>query len=567
MHADQGTSMQFRDACVRTLPLKYLTATRPDTTSLQTKTISCQECSARFTTQTCLTLHFERIDHPEKCLTCQLQLPNPCARLAHERSHSLTPPYVCPETGRHFNDTPCYLDYISTQSCHKYRSNLFRTPSEASLDINNNISLFGNPPNFATPAGGSTGRPSSPVGEEIFVSYDRAVEYQLTRIRSYYQCIQCSLGFKSKKDLRVHAEAEHQVKVKDFGKMIFRCPYSEKVYHDRLSAEEDIRQCYLPEAFPGFSLHDMLFETAAGLRRHLRKYGSRNPQVSTQNTNKDRGGLMPRFKCPLCVLDAVEESSTIDEYFSQERDFYDHLNEVHGGIEDLRAVTAEAARTASLVLPDELLTKLYEREKEAEMIRKARLEEEKMEIEKQITERNKDVHILGDKHRTDVYPCAECKEVFLSAASRNQHMKKNHKEKWQEMENASLAGPLAAALRKSEEAKKKKDEPIDLTTEPNTTQPAQTPSSSQSSSQKSTPKDSKPSEPQVSRSTRASDKQSSETAAQQPTVSRPPVRQNRVLRNSQSTNSDNKTDGPNPSKVQRNLIVNHRKRGRPRKNF
>merc|ERR1712071_666201 len=29
MHADQGTSMQFRDAVVKTLPMKYLTATKP----------------------------------------------------------------------------------------------------------------------------------------------------------------------------------------------------------------------------------------------------------------------------------------------------------------------------------------------------------------------------------------------------------------------------------------------------------------------------------------------------------------------------------------------------------
>ena len=97
--------------------------------------------------------------------------------------------------------------------------------------------------------------------------------------------------------------------------------------------------------------------------------------------------------------------------------------------------TAQVAKTASLILPDNLLTKFYEREYEAELIRKQKLEEEKMELEKQITDKNTNVQILSDKHSTDVYPCEECDNVFLSAESRKNHVKKIHKEKWQQIEN------------------------------------------------------------------------------------------------------------------------------------
>ena len=97
--------------------------------------------------------------------------------------------------------------------------------------------------------------------------------------------------------------------------------------------------------------------------------------------------------------------------------------------------TAQMAKTASLILPDNLLTKFYEREYEAELIRKQKLEEEKMELEKQITDKNTNVQILSDKHSTDVYPCEECDNVFLSAESRKNHVKKIHKEKWQQIEN------------------------------------------------------------------------------------------------------------------------------------
>merc|ERR1712066_242217 len=112
---------------------------------------------------------------------------------------------------------------------------------------------------------------------------------------------------------------------------------------------------------------------------------------------------------------------------------------------------------ASMILPDKLLTRFYEREYDAELIRKQKLEEEKIELEKQITDKNANVQILSDKHSTDVYPCEECDNVFLSAESRKNHMKKMHKEKWQALENAVFSGPLSQKLNKEKKMDQNKN--------------------------------------------------------------------------------------------------------------
>ena len=184
-------------------------------------------------------------------------------------------------------------------------------------------------------------------------------------------------------------------------------------------------------------INEIAFESVDSLKRHIREYGNSNPMQQASSTNKDRGGRVPRFKCPLCWLDENDENvnQSEEKFFEYEKDFKDHLNEIHGGVEDLMKTTAQMAKTASLILPDNLLTKFYEREYEAELIRKQKLEEEKMELEKQITDKNTNVQILSDKHSTDVYPCEECDNVFLSAESRKNHVKKMHKEKWQQIEN------------------------------------------------------------------------------------------------------------------------------------
>ena len=337
MHADQGTSMQFRDAVVKTLPMKYLTATKPVHTSKSQKTFSCKNCNAKFTTNTALRIHFERVDESaEKCKICGLQLPNKCALIAHERYHSLQPPHVCPESGIDFDeDLDGFLDFITVKSCHKYKANIYKAPKEAHGD-------------------GSYPTQSEDY-DELFLSYDSCLNHQMTRIRTYFQCTLCNYSFKYKKELIMHCEQDHPLSgnlVDNQIKTIFRCPYSEKVYLSKQEAENEIKTSFSPEISLGFMINEIAFESVDSLKRHIREYGNSNPMQQASSTNKDRGGRVPRFKCPLCWLDENDENvnQSEEKFFEYEKDFKDHLNEIHGGVEDLMKTTAQMAKTASLIL-------------------------------------------------------------------------------------------------------------------------------------------------------------------------------------------------------------------------
>ena len=532
MHKDLGQEMKFKNASVRVLPLEYLTAKKPDFSKDERYKqlfgkISCTECPMKFSTDTALKVHFQRIEFDEEndsksssnddmndsghenpnvqnnhakalkklqCPTCQLQLTNKCSYKAHIRYHNFKKPYTCPDTGKTFNETSpeltkfltssvfegkrlsksqikkqtldSFIDYLEVVSCHKWKTNLYRLPKEADEE------------------GAGDG------DKMFFESFEKSVEYQMSRIRCYFQCTKCTLAFKSKKDLRRHSQTEHNIqKLKDYNKHIFRCPYSENLNSNKQVIQDSIQKNYQPIMFSGYTFNEHMYECLEDLKLHMAEFGESDPdELVGMNSNGHRGGRFKMFKCPLCSFDRAynkiqkkreksgsksdgEESicssgSESDEEsndnckplqtFQYEQDFIDHLIEVHGGKEDLIKFTNAAAKTADMVLPKELSSQFYEKELKAleiksekerknrkeklENLRKEKLKIEKMKLAKieKTAAKNVKAAVVAAENvaespktcsaASDVFPCGKCPTILLSEQSRVAHMSEAHKE-------------------------------------------------------------------------------------------------------------------------------------------
>merc|ERR1712157_478263 len=82
-----------------------------------------------------------------------------------------------------------FKNHCETVSCHKWKVNLYRIPEllkekDAENNSDNNKQQQQNQ------------KPDNLQDEPIFLTHNKAIDYQLSKIRCYFQCNQCCLAFK-----------------------------------------------------------------------------------------------------------------------------------------------------------------------------------------------------------------------------------------------------------------------------------------------------------------------------------------------------------------------------------
>lgn len=190
--------------------------------------------------------------------------------------------------------------------------------------------------------------------------------------------------------------------------LIYRCPYSQKMYPTREAVEESINQLYEPIMFPGYTYNDHMYGSLEEIQHHINNYGLADPEeVENSESPHHSGGRFSSFVCPLCIFDRAYNKietelgnksvvasenlpSNEDIIFHYENDFFNHLLDFHGGKEDLIKFTKKAAETAGMILPEEFVSKFYARQEQADLLKKEKdrkIRRERMEIERKEKEK------------------------------------------------------------------------------------------------------------------------------------------------------------------------------------
>ena len=133
------------------------------------------------------------------CRTCGLHLPTRCSLSAHEKIHSWSSPYICPECGDRFYTREYFRRHVVGQCFHNYRACLYTCPLCPD---------------------GSVFYPSSS---------DLPAHLHKEHTKMYWKCPDCRHAFTEREALRTHCASRHNVSRLKKYQTLYRSPLEKKV--------------------------------------------------------------------------------------------------------------------------------------------------------------------------------------------------------------------------------------------------------------------------------------------------------------------------------------------------